>query len=112
MARPLERTAAPARDPGLQPERTSLAWARTTLGYLVVATICLKTADHDGFLRATSAVAYLGMAVVVAFRRGPHIERSREEIRTARACPPVGDVLVLSLVTSVLAAHWLWLVIR
>ncbi|WP_165821319.1 DUF202 domain-containing protein [Nocardioides gansuensis] len=111
MARPLDRTAAPERDLGLQPERTSLAWARTILGYLVVATISLKTANHSGLLGVASAVAYLGIAVVVAFRRRPHHVRSLEGIRTGQVRPPVIDVLVLSLVTSALSCHWLWLVV-
>lgn len=111
MAGPLDHTAAADRDPGLQPERTSLAWARTILGFLVVATISLKTANHSGLLGVTSAAAYLGIAVVVAFRRRPHRVRSLEEIRTGQARPPVSDVLVLSLVTSALACHWLWFVV-
>jgi len=99
-------------NPGLQAERTSLAWARTLLGYLVVATISLKTANHTGLLGGLSAAAYLGIAAVVAFRRRPHHVRSLEEIRTGQARPPVIEVLVLSMVTSALACHWLWLGVR
>jgi uncharacterized membrane protein YidH (DUF202 family) len=111
VAGPLDPTAGLERDPGLQPERTSLAWTRTILGYLVVATISLKTANHSGVLGVASATAYLGVAVVLAFRRRPAHVRSLEEIRTGQARPPVGEVFLLSLVTSGLACHWLWLVV-
>ncbi|MET8076131.1 DUF202 domain-containing protein [Streptomyces sp. NPDC005303] len=36
------------RDPGLQPERTRLAWRRTTLSGTVSAVLAMKTALHGG----------------------------------------------------------------
>lgn len=109
MARLLDRPRDLDRDPGLQPERTSLAWGRTVLGYLVVATVCLKTAPLAGNSAVFSALVYLGVAVLVALRRTPRYDRHLRQMHTGRSRPPVLEVLALSTVTAALAVHWLWI---
>ncbi|KAA1428677.1 DUF202 domain-containing protein [Nocardioides antri] len=108
MAGPVDGPVAPERDSGLQPERTSLAWSRTILGYLLVATVCLKAAPLSGASAVVSAVAFLGVAVVVALRRVPRYAGDLRQLETGRTRPPLLDVLALSSLTAALAAHWLW----
>ncbi|MER5788221.1 DUF202 domain-containing protein [Streptomyces sp. NPDC001980] len=63
----------PARDPGLQPERTRLAWRRTTLSATVAGVLAAKTALHGSTSAGVVACAaccalWLGF-LLVAHRR-------------------------------------------
>jgi uncharacterized membrane protein YidH (DUF202 family) len=54
------------RDPGLQPERTRLAWRRTTLSCAVTAVLAGRQALHDGGAPAALAVC-LAVLVFLVF---------------------------------------------
>ena len=62
----MTRAADPDRDPGLQPERTRLAWRRTTLAGTVGAVLAVKTALHGG----ASPVSIVGSALCCALWLG------------------------------------------
>jgi hypothetical protein len=69
-------------DPGLQPQRTSLAWSRTGLAVLVNAVVVLRTATHArnglllalglGLLLASCIVGLCGAGRNTALRSGLH----------------------------------------
>lgn len=99
----------PLRDPGLQPERTSLAWSRTVLGYLVVATICLKAVPHLGPVGILSAAAYLTVAVVIACSTTTRYHQHVRGMHSELSQPPLHKVVALSAATTALSAHLLWL---
>ncbi|MEU5348289.1 MULTISPECIES: DUF202 domain-containing protein [unclassified Streptomyces] len=60
------------RDPGLQPERTRLAWRRTTLAGTVAAVLAVKSALHGGADAAGIAVAALCCALWLGFLAVAH----------------------------------------
>ncbi|MEI7029593.1 DUF202 domain-containing protein [Streptomyces pratensis] len=82
-------TGTPDRDPGLQPERTRLAWRRTTLSATVVALLAVRQALHGGAAPtalvavALSALAWLGL-LRVAHRRVLAMEVARPETLAPR----------------------------
>lgn len=101
----------PLRDSGLQPERTSLAWSRTVLGYLVVATICLKAASHIGPVGIVSAVSYISVAVAIACSTATRYDRHVRGMHFERSQPPLCEVIALSTATTALSAQLLWLLV-
>ncbi|MHC3474005.1 DUF202 domain-containing protein [Streptomyces sp. 7R007] len=60
-------TAQADRDPGLQPERTRLAWRRTTLSSLVVAVLAVKAALHGEPTAGALVVGVLCCVLWLAF---------------------------------------------
>ena len=76
--------ASPDRDPGLQPERTRLAWRRTTLTGAVIAVLAAKSALHGGPSTAGVLAAALCAVLWLAFLALAH----RRIAALAAARPP------------------------
>ncbi|MGW7433818.1 DUF202 domain-containing protein [Streptomyces sp. NPDC054861] len=78
-----------AKDPGLQPERTRLAWRRTTLACTVVAVLAVRAAIDDEITAgalvgmALSALVWIGF-LAVAHRRIGALDTARPRALSRR----------------------------
>ncbi|MFF7174184.1 DUF202 domain-containing protein [Streptomyces pseudovenezuelae] len=77
--------AAADRDPGLQPERTRLAWRRTTLSGTVSAVLAVKTALHGGPSPAALIACALCCALWLGFL---YLAHRRIHTLTSSDTPP------------------------
>lgn len=90
-------------DPGLQPERTALAWNRTFLALLVNAVLLVRAELINGDSISWVVCAALGGASVVllavARRRAEQLRRGRPEMPRWETALVMWSTLVLALAT-------------
>ncbi|WP_328916875.1 MULTISPECIES: DUF202 domain-containing protein [unclassified Streptomyces] len=65
------------RDPGLQPERTRLAWRRTTLSWAVAAVLAGRQVLHRGGGVGAAVALCLAALVFLLFLRLAHLRITR-----------------------------------
>lgn len=87
-------------DPGLQAERTELAWRRTQLSLLVIACLALRGQEQVVTLLALGVAALLWLGQHHRYRNS--LAMLRDERGSARLCAVLGTSLVL-LVMALLA---------
>lgn len=96
------------RDPGLQAERTSLAWARTTFTLLAVAGLsavrgCQAFTGPVGWLVAGVAVSIALVSWLISTRRQHHLRRCAANAESSvrrEAHIVAGATLALSIVST------------
>ncbi|GAB3955296.1 DUF202 domain-containing protein [Micromonospora vulcania] len=99
----------PARDPGLQAERTRLAWRRTTLALTVVTALAVRlgsTGGSIGALIAGVAVLLWGAVLVLCWPRATGTGPARTG---GRRLPLVAlGTVGLALLGALLVVHGMW----
>ncbi|MET9804194.1 DUF202 domain-containing protein [Streptomyces sp. NPDC006368] len=90
------------RDPGLQPERTRLAWRRTTLSATVAAVLAAKQAVHHDVTAAGLLGAALSLLVWLGFLGVAH--RRMRVLGAARPGPMTPRVAVAAVACTIALA--------
>lgn len=107
---PPTHTAA-ALDPGLQPERTSLAWSRTWLAMVTVSAVFLRWLPHYGpgmlLLPLLTLLAAVGVALTQRHRTHRDVLGIQQDRGVADPLPP----LLLLLLVLALGAAGVWFVL-
>ena len=98
-------------DPGLQPERTILAWGRTVLALITAAAICLRWVTHHGvFVLTLFALAVCTGTAIYLSQRTRYARSSRGITEETAAADAIG-VVGLAAATAVLGLLGLYVVL-
>ncbi|NKX52945.1 DUF202 domain-containing protein [Arthrobacter mobilis] len=112
MSRPRRREPGPVHyDAGLQPERTSLAWGRTTLAMVVAAAIFLRWAPQHGWFVGTLIAVTLAAALAINLTQKRRYHRAVRGIAAESVRADVMAALWTAASVVVLGVLGLWTVL-
>ncbi|KRE42929.1 DUF202 domain-containing protein [Knoellia sp. Soil729] len=95
-------------DPGLQPERTSLAWQRTSLSFVVVSLFFLRWAGDHGALVAVVVAAASLTGAATFFHTRVRLSRIAHHFPSPGLEPATTEVFAVCAAVVLLGATALW----
>lgn len=98
-------------DFGLQPERTDLAWGRTTLSVVAAAAIFLRWLPHHGWFVGTLVATATVAAGAIQMTRKHRFKRAVHGIMGEYMPPDVISTAAVSATVVILAFLGLWTVL-
>jgi uncharacterized membrane protein YidH (DUF202 family) len=98
-------------DPGLQPERTLLAWRRTLMTLLVVCTIFLRWIPRFGLIALLPIIFSLMAGILIQIGLNARYRKSARGLKQERVPAPLREVVVLGGTVIVLSAVGIYAVI-
>ncbi|WP_411375007.1 DUF202 domain-containing protein [Arthrobacter sp. MPF02] len=90
-------------DPGLQPERTDLAWSRTALSLVVSAATFLRWLPHHGLFVGTLVAAAIVTALFINLSRKHRFHQAIHGIQQERMTPDIASTAAIASSTVILA---------
>jgi uncharacterized membrane protein YidH (DUF202 family) len=95
----------PARhgDSGLQPERTDLAWGRTTMAMVVAAALFLRWLPHHGWFVGTLVCGAIAAALAINHTQKRRFHRAVRGINRETMPPDLGSTAAVAASVVVLA---------
>ncbi|WP_301476299.1 DUF202 domain-containing protein [Brevibacterium sp.] len=96
MTRPRPRRPQPHTDPGLQPERTTQSWLRTSLTMTVVSLLFIRWINVFGGLSVVVFVVCIGLAIAAIALQVRRYRLGAVSIRAERGRPTPWAVLFLT----------------
>ena len=91
-------------DPGLQPERTTLAWGRTMLALVTVSAIFLRWLPQHGFPVLVLIAVSASAASAIYLTQRPRYKISSHGISREAAAPDISGVLWTAFAAMALGA--------
>ncbi|RAX14735.1 DUF202 domain-containing protein [Pseudarthrobacter sp. AG30] len=98
-------------DPGLQPERTDLAWGRTMLSLVVTAAMFLRWAPYHGWFTGTLVLAAASAVTSISVARRRRLYRSIHGITHEYMKPDIVSTATLAGSVTILALLGIYTVI-
>ncbi|KIS29208.1 membrane protein [Arthrobacter sp. SPG23] len=90
-------------DAGLQPERTDLAWSRTTLSMVIAAAVFLRWLPHHGWFVGTLVGAAVVTALAINLTQKHRFHRAVRGIKHETMDPHIGSTAAVAASVVVLA---------